>query len=282
MHVLKNLLRRFYGSPLFRNSQSLLFFRLMILMLLVVGTACGVKNQKNQTVSALNPELWSKIQTWQRQQQELQGLKGFSQVEIQARGKKRFFDAAVLASVPDRLKLVFLDEIGESQFIWVADGQQVSWLNPQDPASLEQIPQGSNDLQKSLSIPLNVGEFLRLLVPQLPLETQERPEQIILTQGEIFVQWRRVQAWFTASPLPQSPLQLRRLALYRKDDCRKLRYEVDYEAWTSTPQGELARQLRFSFAKPKIKIAVQFRRLQSFTVLPQFDFSLDISPSTSP
>ncbi len=282
MNIFASCLKSPHDDPLPRRTRRLHLSLLASCLLLLLGTACGMKNQRSQTPSNFNSTLWSKIQIWQQQQQGLQGLKGFSQVEIQARGKKQFFDAAVLASFPDRLKLVFLDEVGQSQFLWVADGQNVSWLNPQDPESLEQIPQGSNDLQKSLSIPLSVSEFLRLLVPKLPQETQEHPEQIALTQEGIFVQWKRTQAWFAAGSPPQASLQLRRLALYQKDGCRKLRYEVNYGAWTSTPQGALASQLRFSFAKPKMAISVQFRQLQSFAFLPETDFSLETSrrPST--
>src|SRR4030095_4389221 len=82
----------------------------------------------------------------------LQSLSAFADVTVEYRGKKEFFNAAVLAQAPARLRIELLNDLGETWGRLVSNGDRVTWWDARRGETLE-FSHDDPALQKAFRIP---------------------------------------------------------------------------------------------------------------------------------
>lgn len=126
--------------------------------------ALGCAPKKVKPITAASYPAFPKIQT----------LSGLAEIDVNAKGKMRSFQAAFLIEKPNRLRISILDDMGQEHAGLIANGQEVLYWD--DHSGKEKLlPQNGEALRKTLKLPLGVNEFIALLLlgphSEVPLGT---------------------------------------------------------------------------------------------------------------
>jgi outer membrane lipoprotein-sorting protein len=96
-------------------------------------------------------------------QQPLHSLAGFAEVDIKARGRAESFQAALIAELPNRLRIQILDDLGQERAVLVANGREVMWWDRRE-GTQKILPQDPQALKKTLRLPIGLEEFVNALL----------------------------------------------------------------------------------------------------------------------
>jgi outer membrane lipoprotein-sorting protein len=219
---------------------------LITIILVTINLAC-TKRPPQTPLSLEKRSQAEKLLEQLSHQNKLHSLSAFVQVKLQIKGKNESFDAAILMSLPNKLRIEVLDDLGQVSSRIVADGSHVLYVdaNAGEYALLDQETQA---LKKILHLPLSVEEFIfRMLLkfPSAEILSLEEP-----TVVERSVDQLRVN---------QGPLSLEAYAAKRDLNTKKFLYRVEYRQYQSKGSIYYPRDIKWSFEKPRVVMGLEMK-----------------------
>ncbi|MDL1871927.1 hypothetical protein FBR05_06950 [Deltaproteobacteria bacterium PRO3] len=238
-----------------------------LLALFAALLACAKAPPRTALDAATSAGLQQELDAYARRRAELPGLSAFVQVKLSAGGKNELFDAALLASPPDKLYLQILDDLGQERARVVADGAQVLFFDAQENR-YERIPQDGEALKKTLRLPLSVEELIDRLLKRLPPQAEARWEAANDKHNTEIRYW--VRRGGDRLGLGAAPLDL---ASYEAiSPSGKWSYRIDY--------GPNAMQ--WTFRRPKARLSLSFQDLDTAKAPPDSRFDTEPPPGAAP
>lgn len=124
----------------------------IVILGLLSGLGCAPKIKPPQAALGRQPSF-----------PPLNSLSALIEAKVEARGRSRQFEAALLAQAPNYLRISFLDDLGRELARLTANGRQVLWWES-EAGLTEVFPQDGAALKEALNLPLGVNEFVKILL----------------------------------------------------------------------------------------------------------------------
>jgi outer membrane lipoprotein-sorting protein len=142
--------------------------RFLLLVLSFFLFACGSKISPRAALpEAESRHVLEQAEAYLQSVQILKSARGYAKVRLKVKGHQKNFDEAVIIAWPDSFRFETLDDLGNTQFLIVSDGDTLAW---QDFQRKEMSSQKVNDkaLARFLPVVESVTDTLGLLIGRLP------------------------------------------------------------------------------------------------------------------
>lgn len=144
-------------------------FRSVIVLLIWMGIAlmldgCAwlIRPVQNDTAALKRIEHWSTVNA------ELRQFKGLMQVRIQVPNRRITGRAAFAAALPGRLRLAFLNPIGQPLIQLASDGRTITVISMPDN-KVHHLKQTGHALERLIGVPLGIEDLTDVLIGRPPL-----------------------------------------------------------------------------------------------------------------
>lgn len=144
--------------------------RLFPLVFLLFFFACGPKVPPRVALpEADSQRVLEEADSYIRGVQMIHTGRGYAKVGLKVKGHRRSFDEAVVVGWPDSFRFETLDDLGNTQFLIVSDGETLAWQDfIKKESSEHQITE--ERLRRFLPVVESVRDTLGLLIGRLPLQ----------------------------------------------------------------------------------------------------------------
>jgi outer membrane biogenesis lipoprotein LolB len=145
----------------FRSVIALLLFGMGIALMLD-GCAWLIRPVQNDAAALQRIDHWAQVNA------ELKQFKGLMQVRIQVPNRSINGRAAFAAAIPGRLRLEFLNPIGQPLFQLASDGRAITVISMPDN-DIHHLKQTGNALERLIGVPLSIQDLMDVLIGRPPL-----------------------------------------------------------------------------------------------------------------
>lgn len=183
-----------------------------------------------------------RISHWAGFNAQLKQFKGLMQVRIQARGNTVSGRAAFAAAVPDRLRLEFLNPIGQPLIRLASDGRTITLISAQDN-KIHHFKQNGNALERVAGIPMSIEDFLDVLIGRPPLPKKAAAQIRADSPGcEVVLKsrWHEVLADIRSATCDRMSL----MKVYSRNG--RLQYTIRWLEWQSVQGYAIPRSIQIT------------------------------------
>ncbi|RJQ77346.1 MAG: hypothetical protein C4519_13595 [Desulfobacteraceae bacterium] len=221
-----------YPVPKFQRSRIRLFFLVGVLCL--VNGCAGLIRPAQHDQKAL---AW--VTRWTERNASLEQFKGLMQVQIQTRGRTLHGRAAFAGAIPDRLRLDFLNVIGQPLFSLAGNGRNITVMNMQ-AGQIHILEQTDAALERFTGIHMSIEDFLDVLAGRPPLPeyaAAQVPEGKRPCAVELKTQWHVLLAELQSDACEHPDV----LKVYGREG--ELQYTIHWLQWQSLQDYAVPRKV---------------------------------------
>lgn len=221
-----------------------------------------------------DPAASQQVERLRRQNESLRRAKGILRVNVEGLDETVSGKAAWAIQMPDRLRIEWLNMLGQPLFSLAGDGETLAMRSYAD-GRLHRMQQTSGILEKFLQVPLSIDELNTLIAGRLPLPPYtgaqfvgaDGAEQAILLKSR----WHKTAAKLYVGE-DRMPSKMERYGLDGE-----LRYRVLWYRWSFTDGYRIARQFEIISEKGE-RVRLSLERFWPDVVLPADIFTLKHAP----
>jgi len=182
-----------------------------------------------------------RIIQWSENNQELTAIKGLMHIQIQARGDRMGGRVAWAAVLPDRLRLEWLNPLGQPLVSLAGDGRAITLYSFADK-QFHHFPQTPRALERLTRIPIGIEDLIVILAGRPPLPDHVAARTVSPNRCGVALESR----WH----LPVAELQsdncdrLDAMVIYDRNG--DLQYHIQWLQWQKVAAHTLPREIRLT------------------------------------
>lgn len=182
-----------------------------------------------------------RIIQWSENNQGLSAMKGLMRIQIEARGDRMGGRVAWAAMLPDRLRLEWLNPLGQPLMSLAGDGRTItlySFVNKQ----FHQFPQSPRALERLTRIPIGIEDMIDILAGRPPLPDHAAARTALPTGCGVALESR--WHWLVAELQSGNCDRLDAMMVYDRNG--DVQYHIQWRQWQTVAAHTLPREIRLT------------------------------------